>query len=218
MSIPVIGVIGGIGSGKTTFTRAVGERLNARVLDADQAGHRVLRFDSVKSQLREVFGEDIFDSDGEILRSALARRVFGVEDDQQAARSQLNQIVHPEIRKLLEEQLHEMKSEVEVDVIFLDAALMIEAGWVSICDAVVFLDVPKHVRLDRVAGRGWSAEELAQREASQLSLPEKRKRADFIVDHTLPPHLAAELFIDWFINQFETRYTNREAVSQPSQP
>ncbi|MEW4487180.1 dephospho-CoA kinase [Thalassoglobus sp. JC818] len=217
MSIPVIGVIGGIGSGKTTFTRAVGEQLNARILDADQVGHQVLRIDSVKSQLRENFGDGIFDSSGEVVRSALARQVFGTEEKQQSARLQLNQIVHPEIRRLLEEQLQEMRSDLEAEVIFLDAALMIEAGWVSVCDAVVFLDVPEQVRLERVQKRGWTPEEFAKREASQLSLTEKKNRADFVVDHTLPPQQAAALFIDWYVSQFETESTNREAVSQPSQ-
>lgn len=73
----------------------------------------------------------------------------------------------------------------QYEAVLLDAAVLFEAGWDELCDAVVFVEVPEAIRLERVSRtRGWNAEELEKREASQLSLAEKKKRADSIVDNS----------------------------------
>ena len=189
--IPVVGVIGGIGSGKSSVTRRLRELSLAagrpvEVIDADQLGHQVLLLPNVKDRIRERFGNDVFESISPMIsRSALARIVFGTDPSAEIARRDLERIVHPEIRSLAERQIRELRQRGEVAAILLDAAVLLEAGWNSVCDLVAFIDTPDALRLARVqAGRGWSAEELAKREASQWPLARKRAAADVVIDNS----------------------------------
>ena len=67
----------------------------------------------------------------------------------------------------------------------LDAALLFEAGWERICDAVIFLEVPREIRLQRALARGWSEADFAAREAAQMPVDEKRQKADFVIDNSV---------------------------------
>jgi dephospho-CoA kinase len=96
----------------------------------------------------------------------------------------LENIVHPLIREDLRQQIDAARQSA-VDVVLLDAAVLLEAEWNPLCGAIVFLDTPIEQRRARVqASRGWSADELARREESQLPLAEKRSAADFVVDNS----------------------------------
>lgn len=200
--IPVIGIVGGIGSGKSTFATALGKYFQCGRLDADAAGHRALLLSDVASALRQTFGNEIFDEQGKVVRSRLAQRVFGAGEEQLAARRRLEQIVHPHIRREIVEQLERHQSRQDCDIILLDAALLIEAGWSNDCDAIIFLDVPVRLRRQRVAERGWTAADLAQREASQLDLEKKRQRADLIVDNSQEIETAARSAAEWIQQRF----------------
>ena len=179
--IPVIGIVGGVGSGKSAVARWVASRANVHVIDADRLGHEVLLAVDVKAALRGQFGDDIFDSKGEVQRGVLARRVFGDSEQHRAARHELEQIVHPEIERRIVGEITRAE-EAGSEAVLLDAAVLLEAGWRRQCDAVVFVETPDDVRLQRVQQRsGWTAEELHRREASQLSLSEKRKQSDAVV-------------------------------------
>lgn len=73
----------------------------------------------------------------------------------------------------------------DADAVILDAALLLEGGWDATCDWLIFIDTPQQLREQRVKdNRGWSAEELARREASQLSIDAKKDRADFVIDNS----------------------------------
>ena len=181
--IPVIGVVGGIGSGKSAVTRWVAEQSNVAVIDADQLGHQALRFEAVKSALRERFGDEIFDERGEVQRGALARRVFGDGDQQRQARHDLERIVHPAIEQQIVDSIAQAEHD-RREAVLLDAAVLLEAGWQNRCDAVVFVEAPDDVRQRRVASRrGWSPAELQKRESSQLGLAEKKQRSSFVVSN-----------------------------------
>ena len=111
--------------------------------------------------------------------------MFGEDATVRQARHDLEAIVHPEIRKLAEQSIHNLRQERQVELIVLDAALLLEAGWKDACDLVVFVDTPEADRIARVqANRGWSAEELAKREASQWPLPRKRAAANAVIDNS----------------------------------
>jgi dephospho-CoA kinase len=180
-----IGVIGGIGSGKSAVCRWVADRDPAiRVIDADRDGHRALELSDVKKALQAAFGNGILGPGGKVLRPALAGRVFGDSPERQAARRQLEAIVHPAIARLCEEQLSELSSSGAIRAVLIDAALLLEADWQDRCDAVVFVDVPRNQRLERVRERGWTDEELARREASQWPLNIKKAAANFVVDNS----------------------------------
>ncbi len=179
--VPIIGIVGGVGSGKSTLARWVAEHHPAIVIDADRIGHELLLEPRVRSALRATFGDGIFAEDGSVIRAALARRVFGDSPEQQAARKQLDGLMHPLIR---EEILHRASA---VDpqttrVVLLDAALLLEAGLRNDCRAVVFVDTPAARRLQWVQQhRGWAPDELSRREASQWPLEKKRQSADEVI-------------------------------------
>lgn len=199
--IPVIGIIGGIGSGKTAVANAIGEFVRVFRLDADVIGHQVLKIETVKNALSEQFGSSIFDDSGEILRPKLASLVFGQAEQQRQSRRQLEAIVHPEIRRQITIQLKEIQDRQACDVIILDAALLLESGWASTCDAIVFLEVAEELRWERVKQRGWTRSHFEDREASQLPLNEKRSRAHFIISNEGDLPSAAKRFVDWFQQQ-----------------
>lgn len=201
--IPVVGIVGGIGSGKSTIAAELCRRFQGARLDADRAGHTALAQPEVKSRLRQQFGDKIFDAQGQILRSHLAGLVFGSSAGQQSARRELEQIVHPVIRAELLSQLDQHQSQQDCRLIVLDAALLLEAGWDALCDGVVFLDVPPEQRLARVQGRGWSSEDLQRREESQLPLDEKRRRADFIANNAGTPEVTVAQITRWLTNKFQ---------------
>jgi dephospho-CoA kinase len=181
--IPVIGIVGGIGSGKSAVANWVAARAKVFVLNADELGHEALQSNKVKQALCARFGNSILDAGGDIERSALARRVFGMDADQLAARHALELIVHPEIGRRIAEGIEAAAVE-EQDAVLLDAAILLEAGWRSKCDLVVFIDTPDAIRLARIQeNRRWTAEELKRREQSQWSLMAKRRESDLIIQN-----------------------------------
>lgn len=171
-----------MGAGKSSVVRNV-KSLRLHLIDADRIGHEQLAVREIKDQIVKVFGTQVLDSFGGISRPDLAAQVFGDSPEKQQNRQQLNSIVHPAIRSEIHRQINAAPQ--DADAIVLDAALLLEAGWAEECDAVIFIDTPLEQRQKRVADtRGWSMEELQRREASQLSLEEKRQRSNFCVDNS----------------------------------
>jgi dephospho-CoA kinase len=188
--VPVIGLVGGVGSGKSSVAAWVASQGKVAVVSGDEAGHSVLRVRGVKEQLRQRFGSAVFDEQGEVCRRALAQLVFGTSPEQRQARTQLEKIVHPAIRELLTQQISDLRNSNAVDAILLDAAVLFEAGWNDLCDAVVFVEAPPEVRLERVAeSRDWTKQTLDDREASQLPLETKRLASTETIDNQGPVSL-----------------------------
>jgi dephospho-CoA kinase len=180
--VPLVGIVGGVGAGKSSVVRNV-KSLQLHFIDADRIGHEQLTVKKIKDQIVKTFGTQVLDSSGDISRPDLAAQVFGDSSEKQDKRKQLNTIVHPAIRSEIRRQINSAPQ--DADAIILDAALLLEAGWADECNAVIFIDTSLEQRRKRVAEtRGWSAEELQRREASQLSLEEKRRRSDFCVDNS----------------------------------
>ncbi len=182
--IPVIGLVGGIGSGKSALAQITADRHNFVIIDADAIGHDVLRDPSVREAVRARFGGGVFDKQNQILRSALAQRVFGSSAEASSRRADLEAIVHPAIQKAILQQINTIRSDESAAGVFLDAAVMLEAGWARVVDYIVFVEVPYEVRLKRVEEtRNWDDTELKKREASQLALEKKRELADFVLQN-----------------------------------
>ena len=179
--IPVIGIIGGIGSGKSSVAKWVAAKAGLSVIDADALGHAALRESHVIQALCDQFGLDIRGDDGQIVRSLLAKKVFGSDETHLSARHELERIVHPEIKKKIVEEIARAAG-LGQSAVLLDAAVLLEAGWQDQCDLIVFVDTPDTIRLKRVQeNRGWTAEDLQRREASQWSLTRKQAAADLTV-------------------------------------
>lgn len=177
-----MGILGGIGSGKSAVANGLARHFRTVVIDADWIGHQVLTFPRIIQQLRRAFGDSIFDGD-QVDRKRVAALVFGDEPRHRDARRTLEQIVHSEIGRVAQSQIE--AADKSTELIVLDAAVMLEAGWDRLCDFLVFVDTPVEDRLNRIRQqRDWTADELQRREASQLPLDEKRKAADFVVNNS----------------------------------
>ena len=175
-----IGLIGGVASGKSAVARVLAER-GAVILDADRVGHEVLRDPAVIQQLVARWGSRILNEQGEVNRSAVAKIVFAPGNERE--RQFLNSLSHPQIAVRLAGQLDELRQTTSPAAV-LDAALLLEAGWDHLCDEIIYVDVPRELRLARARGRGWDDAELAKREATQLPLEEKKRRATIVIDNS----------------------------------
>jgi dephospho-CoA kinase len=183
--IPVVGLIGGIGSGKSEAARALAG-LGAFILDADAIGHVLLEQSPCRDRVLERFGENILEPFGEYgARRAIDRRALGaVVFSNPGSLRDLEAILHPAMRKTFERAISRESRRGRVTAVVLDAAILYEAGWDTLCDSVVFVDAPPEARLARLeASRGWSAEGLAAREKVQGPLEEKRRQADHLLSN-----------------------------------
>ena len=182
----IIGLIGGLGSGKSRVAAEL-EKYGARVINADALGHEALRQQDIREQLAKRWGKEVLDDHGEIIRAKVARIVFA----DAAERQFLERLVHPYIGRRLREEIDVARE----PLVVLDAAIMLETGWNNVCDRLVYVHAPRALRLKRLAEqRGWSAKEVAAREQAQLSLSDKANRADGAVDNSgSPEHLARQV-------------------------
>jgi dephospho-CoA kinase len=182
----VLGLLGGIASGKSIVAKKLQE-LGAVVLDADRAGHDVLRLPHVKDAARKRFGASIFHTTGndagEIDRKKLAAIVFAHTDEGRGELAFLEKLTHPEIGRRLQDQLDELAQQ-GVQVAVLDAPVMLKAGWDGFCDQIWFIDAPLDTRLERAKSRGWTAAEFRARELAQEPVERKRELADLVLDNS----------------------------------
>jgi len=181
----ILGITGGIASGKSLVAQQFAA-LGAGVLDADRAGHAVLRLPHIEAAARRRWGESVFGPDGRIDRERLAQVVFAPGEKGQKDRKYLEQLTHPEIARRIWRQTGPLTAGGAPWVV-LDAALLLETGWDQWCEKVVFVDAPEELRLQRALARGWGKEDFKAREGVQESLDRKRARADVIIDNSGPP-------------------------------
>ncbi len=180
----IIGILGGVASGKSSVAKMFA-RLGAGLLDADGAGHEVLRLPRIEAAARERWGQQIFGEDGHIDRRRLAQLVFAPDPQDRQERAYLEHLTHPEIMNLLHRQAERLSAS-GVKVAVLDAPLLCEAGWDKWCEKTVFVDCPREERLRRAMSRGWSVADFTAREEAQASLARKRAFADVIIDNSGP--------------------------------
>lgn len=205
--MPIIGVVGGIGSGKSSLARAL-EGLGCRRIDADALGHKALEQPAVVAELVATFGEEIAGDDGCIRRPELARRAFADE----ASTSELNRIVGtvlwPEFRRrALGAADH---ADAETPAVVLDAALLYESENEDLCDCVVFVDAPDDVRRRRIRDtRGWDWKEVERREARQFPLSRKRELADVVINNDSDTDRLAEAARD-LLDDVRRRFDSTE--------
>jgi dephospho-CoA kinase len=176
----VIGLTGGIATGKSTASRYLVQN-GLPVLDADQMAREVVEPGMpALADLVAAFGEDILLVTGELNRMELGRRVFS---DPQALK-QLNQITHPRIRERLFEHLKYIGESKNTPAVVIDAALIFETGWDEIVDEVWLLVVSEETQRERLKQRSKVTEEQARAMmASQMPASEKMKRAKVWIDN-----------------------------------
>jgi len=177
----VIGVTGGVGTGKSTVARMF-QRLGAVVLDADALAHEAMEPRRLAwRRIVRTFGEGVLNPDQTINRQRLAQRVFQDEP----ARARLERIIHPQVRREIRLRLGRLRRARRVRAVVLDVPLLIEAGAARLVDALVVVTALPEVQRRRLASRhGWSAEETEARSAAQWDLAAKAALADFVVDNS----------------------------------
>ena len=175
----IIGLTGGIASGKSTVARMLLE-LGIPVIDADQIAREVVEIgEEAYLQIVEKFGEEILQDDKTIDRAKLGAIVFNDEEK----RKLLNSIVHPAVRKKMLEQKERYVKKGEKTIV-LDIPLLFESNLTHLVDKIVVVYVDEHTQLERLMARnGFSKEEAKARIKAQMPLKEKVAKADAVINN-----------------------------------
>jgi len=178
MQKPVIGIIGGICSGKSTVAAEL-VKLGCKSIDADEIAHEQLENKTVKSNVISVFGEGILDSAGKIDRRKLASDAFA----DRGKLSLLNSVVHPPVLQHTEQLIQTYDHDPAVKAIVLDMPLLVEVGWAGHCDVLIFVRSSRQLRAARAQKMGLLDKEFSIRENFQISLDRKAAMADNIINN-----------------------------------
>lgn len=174
----VIGLTGGISSGKSTVSAFLA-KLGAAVINADEIGHEAFRpHTEIWRQVVTAFGEGITKTGGEIDRHKLGEIVF----NDAKSLEKLNEIMHPAMYRIAEQKITELLKK-GMDIIVLEAPLLVEAGWLPLVDTVWVTIADEITVVKRLRRRnGLSEEQAMARIRSQLPAEEKVKYADVIIN------------------------------------
>ncbi len=175
----VIGLTGGIASGKSTVSRYLREK-GAAILDADAIAHALAEpGGSLYLAYRQHFGAAVLQADGRLDRAAIGKIVFFQPEE----RAWIDRSAHPLIQAEIKRQLAEKKIQ-DVPLIVLDVPLLFESGWDKMTDENCLVDVSETVQLARLMQRdGYDEQAARARIAAQMPLAEKRRRADRLIDN-----------------------------------
>ena len=175
---PVIGILGGIGSGKSTIA-AEFAKLGCKVIDADRIAHELLQEPAVREKVVGLLGQAVLDSSGKIDRRKVAEVVFADEN----MLASLNRIIHPRVLQRTQELIEQSMSQNQVKAIVLDMPLLVEVGWHKKCDKIIFVDCEQKLRQERAEKMGFDKKQIKIRENFQISLDNKANLADNIIEN-----------------------------------
>lgn len=179
-----IGITGGVGAGKSEILAYIRKHYKCEIYLADEVAHLVKRSGTkCFKELVALLGPEILGADGEIDRRLMADRIFADEK----LLAQVNGIVHPAVREFLMERLAEAVAKQEAELFFVEAALLIEAGYGQIVDEMWYIYADEKVRAGRLqAARGYSGEKVLRIMGQQLSEEAFRRNCDFTIDNSGP--------------------------------
>ena len=172
----IIGVTGGVGSGKSEVLNYIQDHFDARVVRADEVGHMLMMPGRVCYEpVINLFGEWVVNDDTSINRTMIGEIVF----DNPELLKKLDDIIHPEVKKYIKKEIEISKKE-ETEFFFIEAAILLEEKYDEICDEVWYIYCEKEVRMERLRhARGYSDEKIEKLMANQLSDEEFEARCDF---------------------------------------
>ena len=177
----VIGLTGGIGTGKSTVSQILKEK-KFSVIDLDIISHEVIKFPKVVEKIVENFGKEVLEYNNTgnwiVSREKLGRVIFGNREK----RLILNSVMHPEILRIMREKILECKKENKI--IFVEIQLLFEVQWEKEFDYILLVSAEKETQIKRILSRdNRSKEEALSIINSQMSLDEKKKRSDYVIEN-----------------------------------
>ena len=177
----VIGLTGGIGTGKSTVSQILKEK-NFPVIDLDVISHEVIKFPKVVEKIVENFGKEVLEYNNTgnwiVSREKLGRVIFGNREK----RLILNSVMHPEILRIMREKILECKKENKI--IFVEIQLLFEVQWEKEFDYILLVSAEKETQIKRILARDKrSKEEALSIINSQMPLDEKKKRSDYVIEN-----------------------------------
>jgi dephospho-CoA kinase len=179
MKKKIIGLVGGIGSGKSSVADAF-ECLGCASINADRMAHKILEEENIRLELKKIYGDTIFDDKGAVIKSKLAETAFA----DKASLEKLNNLIHPRVISEIELLIEYYQAQDSVKAIVLDIPLLMEVGWEKRCDFIVFVACDLEKRQERAAQRGeFFKKQLEMRENFQISLDKKAKIADYTINN-----------------------------------
>lgn len=183
---PIIGIAGGIGSGKSFVADLFGE-MGCLVIKSDEQVSAAYRDPVILKELRDWWGDSAFLDDGSVDRRFIARTIFNNPHQRQ----KLEGLLHPHIARKRDDLMSAVANDPNIRAYVWDTPLLFETGLNRDCDAVVFVDAPLEIRLERVkSGRGWDEAELRRREILQTPLDKKQDLSDHTLSNTADAHRA----------------------------
>lgn len=172
-------VIGGMGSGKSTATKALVEQGLAHI-DLDKVGHDILKWEVVKEDLSEAFGDDIFDDSGEVVRAKLAAKAFASPADTR----KLNRITMPRIEEAFTEQIDDLEAKgTEAVVVEYSVFRNRETSLAYGADVVLAVLAPVDLRIERAVASGFDEDDVRQRIARQITDADRVEAADVVFNN-----------------------------------
>ncbi len=182
-NVKIIGITGGIGSGKSTVSKFIEER-GFIVINSDiKAKSLYLENPDLKNELIKEFGEQFYLPDGNINKSFIENIIFGEDDESKIKLNKLNRLVHPLVIQSNIDEIDQLVEDGE-KTIFVESALIFEIGMEDAYDYIISVYANPEIALKRAISRtGATKEQIEKRIKSQLSPEEKKKKADFVINN-----------------------------------
>lgn len=181
-TMKVIGITGGVGSGKSALLSFVKENYNCRVILADEVAHKVEEpGEACYDALVALLSPDILNEDGRINKNKMAAKIFQSGE----LLEKVNHIIHPAVRHLILEEIAGERARGKRDFLFLEAALLIEKGYIEIVDEMWYIYADEQVRRRRLKeARGYSDEKISAIFRSQLKEEEYRRHCNLVINNS----------------------------------
>ncbi len=178
----IIGITGGVGSGKSEIIHILEADYDAIIIEADKVAHELMKLNTeTYLEIVEVFGNDILDDSQQIDRKKLGNFVF----EHQEYIPILNNIIHPRVQEYILKQIVLERKKANAELFVIEAALLIEAGYKDICDELWYIYVEKEIRINRLnLSRGYSRDKSEAIMQSQKDDEYYRDNSDYVIDNS----------------------------------
>lgn len=178
----VIGITGGVGSGKTQILAYLQKHTNCCIIVADKVAHELEEPGEIcYEQIVALLGQGILAEDGRINKSEMASRIFGDRN----LLIQVNEIIHPAVKEYIREAIAKERDKGQIDYLFIEAALLIEGGYSGIVDEMWYIHTDEPVRRERLKlFRGYSDEKIDGIIKEQLAEEDFYKHCSVVIDNS----------------------------------